>query len=184
MYHNDYICHHTDQCVFVWAPALLYHTLHKYVWVTERRFSIAAAEQTFIEVSETDNRGEGFSAWNENTRAGACVHLLWAIIDSHCVVILNLIIFSPDKRLHGVYSGGEMDSSTAVITEQECYQLHVNDSVLHNHAHTQTHSNEMNMFLFEPRMIWSHSSIVYIYITIQQLVCIAGLKMCLCLQFL
>lgn len=49
------------------------------------------------------------------------MHLHWAIIDSHHVVILNLIIFLPDKRLHSVYSGGKMDSSTAiaVITEQQ-----------------------------------------------------------------
>lgn len=72
-------------------------------------------------MSEIDNRGGGFFALNEKTVAGACVHLLWAIIDSHRVVILNLIIFLPDKRLYSVYSGGKVDSSTAtvVITEQQ-----------------------------------------------------------------
>lgn len=114
--------------------------------------SIAAAEQTFIEVSEIDNRGEGFSAWNENTVAGACVHLLWAIIDSHRVVVLNLIIFSPDKRLHSVSSAAEMDSSTAaaVITEpgrtQGRHQLHVNHKVLHKKTRTQAHSVNTDMF--------------------------------------
>lgn len=68
-------------------------------------------------------------------------NLLWAIIDSQRVVILNLIVFSPDKRLHGVYSGGEMDSSSAVIiTEQHNAGML---SAASMHTHTQTHSNEM-----------------------------------------
>lgn len=70
------------------------------------RFPVAAAEQTFIEVSQADNRGEG----NENTAAGGlCApplgnNRLAACCDSESYHIVA------DKRLQSVYSAADGQS--------------------------------------------------------------------------